>query len=389
MDATRQKIVRLIYTHMIGESSAQEEAELQNWLQADVRNQIFFEEMLHSEDFYETYRQYKCINKKAAYKKFTRKTQRRSFERTALKYVAIFILPLVMAVFFLWQHDFFDEIIATNKTSIHPGGTKATLKLADGRIVELLSQDSSGVIKSGTDTRIMKTDSGIVYINDCTLITETNFNELSVPRGGEYRLTLSDGTKVYLNSQTFLRYPETFQKGRREVFLIGEAFFEVANDPDRPFYVETNDIEVKVLGTSFNINTRNCEQIQTTLVTGSIELRVLSDGEKVLLKPNQMAEFNSYTHQLELKNVFTYNYTAWRFGEFAFDKAPLDEIMEQISMWYVTEISYENEYLKKKRFTGIVNRFADVIDVLSLLEGTTSVKFKIQGDTIIVQDNIQ
>ena len=108
MDATRQKIVRLIYTHMIGESSAQEEAELQNWLQADVRNQIFFEEMLHSEDFYETYRQYKCINKKAAYKKFTRKTQRRSFERTALKYVAIIILTLVMDFFFLWQHYFFD-----------------------------------------------------------------------------------------------------------------------------------------------------------------------------------------------------------------------------------------------------------------------------------------
>ena len=385
MDTTRQKMVRHIYLHMIGKISDQEEAELQNWLQQDARNQIFFEEMLRSEDFHKIYQQYKSINKETAYKKFTRKTQKRSFGRIILKYAAILFLPLALAISFLWQRNLPQATITTNEMTILPGGTKATLKLADGRLIEL-SKDSSGVIKSGTDTKIMKTDSGIVYINDSMPITETNFNELNVPRGGEYKLILSDGTTVFLNSQTHLRYPETFQKERREVLLTGEAFFEVAKDSNRPFYVKTNDIEIKVLGTSFNINTYHRDRIQTTLVSGAVELRALSTGKEILLKPNQMAEFNSNTQEIELKEVYAYNYTAWRLGEFVFDKAPLDEIMERLSMWYVTEIFYENENLKKKRFTGVITRFTNVIDVLSLLEATTSVQFKIKGDTIIVQD---
>ncbi len=386
MDRNKERIVRLIYLHMIGDISSAEEEELKDWIDRDAWNQKFFDEVSRGEDLVDVYRQYNQIDRKFALKRFENRMRgKRWVWRDVMKYAAMFVLPVTLALLVLWNGWEGRSGKECEQERIGPGGMKAVLKLADGQQVKLL-RDSMQVIASGVAVQIVKTDSGIVYVKENALIEENSFNELETPRGGEYRLTLADGTMVYLNSETRLRYPVTFAKDRREVFLTGEAFFEVAKESERPFHVVMGDMEVKVYGTSFNINTYHSERVQTTLVSGRVGILVRSTGQEVLLAPNQMAEFDTYSKEVNVENVYTYNYVAWKFGEFVFDKESLGEIMERLNMWYDTKVFYENENLKKKRFTGIITRFADVSDVLSLIEATTSVHFRLKGNVIIVTE---
>lgn len=386
MDRNKERIVRLIYLHMIGDISSAEERELEDWIDRDSRNQSFFDEVSGGKDFVDVYRQYNQIDRKLAFKRVEDRIMgKRRIWREVMKYAALFVLPMALVLFMLWNGGGDRAGKECVQVRIVPGGMKAVLKLADGQQVKLL-KDSMQVITSGVAVQIVKTDSGIVYMEENALIEENSFNELETPRGGEYRLTLADGTVVYLNSETRLRYPVTFAKDKREVFLTGEAFFEVAKESERPFYVVMGDMEVKVYGTSFNINTYHAERVQTTLVCGRVGILVRSTGQEVLLAPNQMAEFDIRSKEVNVEEVYAYNYVAWKFGEFVFDKESLGEIMERLNMWYDTKVFYENENLKKKRFTGIITRFADVSDVLSLIEATTSVHFKLKGNVIIVTE---
>ena len=208
-----------------------------------------------------------------------------------------------------------------------------------------------------------------------------------VPRAGEYSLTLSDGTRVWLNSDSEIRYPVAFGKDRRTVFLSGEAYFEVEKDAERPFYVVLHDMEVKVYGTSFNVNTHYQGKILTTLVEGKVGIRVKSTGAESILQPNQMAEFNREKEEVEVTDVDTYYYTAWRAGEFVFQNETIEEIMDRLCRWYDMEVFYANNDVRGKRFTGVIARFTNVADVLHLIGETATVQFNLKGDVITVSDS--
>ena len=213
---------------------------------------------------------------------------------------------------------------------------------------------------------------------------EEIFNTLVIPVGGLYELELSDGTRVWLNSVSQLRYPVQFTGKERKVYLSGEAYFDVKTDSLRPFVVESEGMDVRVYGTEFNVTAYQDEKLRTTLVQGKVGIKV--DGEKeLLLRPGQMAEYDAQTKHLEVQEVNTYLYTAWIEGTFAFKDETIEEIMGRLSRWYDLNVFYANEEVKKQLYDGIIPQVKDFEDVLRIIEGTATIHFEIKGNTVIVR----
>lgn len=213
---------------------------------------------------------------------------------------------------------------------------------------------------------------------------EEIFNTLVIPVGGLYELELSDGTRVWLNSVSQLRYPVQFTGKERKVYLSGEAYFDVKTDSLRPFVVESGGMNVRVYGTEFNVTAYQDEKLRTTLVQGKVGIKV--DGEKeLLLRPGQMAEYDAQTKHLEVQEVNTYLYTAWIEGTFAFKDETIEEIMGRLSRWYDLNVFYANEEVKKQLYDGIIPQVKDFEDVLRMIEGTATIHFEIKGNTVIVR----
>ena len=213
---------------------------------------------------------------------------------------------------------------------------------------------------------------------------EEIFNTLVIPVGGLYELELSDGTRVWLNSVSQLRYPVQFAGKERKVYLSGEAYFDVKTDSLRPFVVESGGMNVRVYGTEFNVTAYRDEKLRTTLVQGKVGIKV--DGEKeLLLRPGQMAEYDAQTKHLEVQEVNTYLYTAWIEGTFAFKDETIEEIMGRLSRWYDLNVFYANEEVKKQLYDGIIPQVKDFEDVLRIIEGTATIHFEIKGNTVIVR----
>lgn len=279
------------------------------------------------------------------------------------------------------------EPIAAEMNKV-PGQAEVELFLASGAKVIL---GKNNIHVEGSVEKGIRNDSSQRLSYASASIKETGaeeevYNTLKVPVSGFYRLELADGTRVWLNSVTELRYPVEFSGKERKVYLSGEAYFEVTRNPSRPFIVETSGIRVKVYGTDFNINTHDPEIIRTTLVNGEIGVKIINTGEESVLHPNQTAEYSCSMQKLNIKkDIDTYIHTAWKDGKFIFEKESIEKIMERLYRWYGISAVYENEDVKKQIFSGVMTRFARVEDVLHLIAGTATVDFEIKGNTVFVK----
>ena len=222
------------------------------------------------------------------------------------------------------------------------------------------------------------------HVNETGMEDSLVFNTLIVPKGGEYSLELPDGTVVWVNSESALRFPEKFTSNRREVFLEGEAYFEVTKDTTRSFIVEANGMEVKVYGTQFNVNTRRDDQIQTTLVEGSVSVKPKGLAE-VMLKPNQQAVFNKLAGRVSVRDVDVMSYVAWQRGNYYFENKSIGEILDELSLWYDIQVFFVNNEVRNERFSGYLPRYEEIDRLLSLIEKTSHVQFEIKGRVIIVR----
>ena len=210
------------------------------------------------------------------------------------------------------------------------------------------------------------------------------YHTLAVPVGGEYHFTLVDGTRVWVNSASEVRFPNCFSGERREIYVKGEVYLEVARDEEHPFVVHAGENEVRVLGTRFNLTAYPDEQkVVTTLVEGSVEFR--NDQSSIRLKPGEQSVLDRATNKLEKQKVDVSIYTSWVSGTFEYERMSLFDITRQLSRWYDVEFVYEAEEFRNHPFTGIVKRDQSLEDVLSLIEKTTNIKFKILGRTIIIK----
>jgi ferric-dicitrate binding protein FerR (iron transport regulator) len=268
---------------------------------------------------------------------------------------------------------------------IAPGGSKAILTLADGSEV-VLEDASNGDITKQKNVTISKTKNGqLVYrVGGDAQPAENKipaFNTIKTPVGGQYRVVLSDGTKVWLNSGSSIKFPVTFIGNERSVEIEGEAYFEVARDKKRPFKVLSDNQVVEVLGTHFNVNAyRDEPNIKTTLAEGSV--KVSSDGISNTIIPGQQIRLSRKSHAMNIVAVDTDAATSWKDGLFVFNDEGIHSIMRKISRWYGVDVVFQNDINEK--FGGVISRFENVSQVLKILEVTETIHFKIEKRRIIV-----
>ena len=262
-----------------------------------------------------------------------------------LRYAAI-LIPFFFAVYFIYQRNTNVEPKFQALSAIQPGTSKAILELADGSTVNLEKEDKQ--IAEYDGTIVQNTQKQLIYkpAEQKQNPGKIRYNTVKIPRGGEYRLTLSDGTKVWLNAETILKYPVTFSKKAREIFMEGEAFFEVAKNADCPFIVHTSALKVNVLGTSFNIRAYPDEKVSTTtLVSGRVSLIESDNHKEYNLTPNDQAIVSDQETVIQKVNVN--QFTAWKNGRILFEENTLEEIFNDLSRWYNIEISYADEGSKR------------------------------------------
>lgn len=296
---------------------------------------------------------------------------------------ASIILALSAGTYFILHKNQAGQQITSNqiKNDILPGSNKAILTLSNGQRISL-TDAKNGTIATQAGKNIQKTANGlIVYDNTHSNHTteEISFNTIETPRGGEYQVVLPDGTKVWLNAASSLKYPASFANAtERKVTLTGEGYFEVAKDKSRPFIVNSNKQDVKVLGTHFDINSYNDEpSTKTTLLEGSIQL-----NNSTILKPGEQAELKS-NGNIAVNEVNTSKFIAWKNGKFVFDDENIQSVMRKLSRWYNVAVVYDGN-VSDRTFTGSISRFDNISKILDKITYTQAVHFKIEGRRITV-----
>lgn len=269
------------------------------------------------------------------------------------------------------------ETVTIAIDSIRPGSVKAELITARGVSMPLDSCDSPS--SPLPISRRLAANASPVTLRPEELC-------LDVPRGGEFKVMLSDSTIVWLNSESQLRFPEEFDAGERRVSLTGEAYFEVHPDPVRPFYVESAGQLVRVYGTKFDIKAYPDEQtVYTTLESGSISLRPLGGkGGELFLSPGQQALFDHADCGVEMKEVKTSVITGWRHGRFVFEEQTLDNIMRDLSRWYDFRYEFADTSLRDMVFLGSIPRYSDFRTAITILEKCGPIRFTADNDKIVI-----
>lgn len=308
--------------------------------------------------------------------------EKRSIKQIALQWgsVAAVLALIGFAAYTMYERNSVIEIkdgTQVYNQDIPAGGNRATMLLSDGTTVEL-SEDKEEIIAVNGNYRY---EDGTPLMEDVSSVQSA---VLRTPQGGQYRVVLSDGTKVWLNSASSLTYPTRFVGDKRQVRLIGEAYFEVAKDMNKPFEVLNEEQVVEVLGTSFNISAYPEEKVvKTTLLEGRVKIGIPGSEMFRLLQPNQQSTTMLGSSTIAVKQVDTESAIAWKNGYFMFDDEDFESIMKKIAKWYDVDIVYESKP-KNIAFIGTVSRSKNISEVLHALERTGKVKFKISGRTITV-----
>ena len=381
------RIVRLLQLYLLGDITEEERQELEDWCEEAPRNRKLFEQICQEDLFSKERYVYEKIHDTKAFSVFEKRVRKVSSRSIGnwWKYAAVLLFPILVVGSWKLMHETEQvSIVASSVAPIQPGCSQAVLVLDDGRKV-FLKEEEEGVISEDKEITVTGEKDRLVYTSsEGKNVDEIRFNELEVPRGGEYKVRLADGTLVYLNSATRMKYPVKFDEKERKVYLSGEAYFEVAKDPERPFFVEMEGVEVRVYGTSFNVNTHQKGNIQTVLVKGSIGVKVLSSGMESVIRPGQMAEFKQGNTKVDVKDVNVAVYTDWKDGIFRFENQRLEDILTVLSNWYDVDVFYQTPSVKELHFSGYMERYKDVRVILDAITLSTGVTFSIQGKTIIV-----
>ncbi|HEV2481195.1 MAG TPA: FecR domain-containing protein [Puia sp.] len=273
------------------------------------------------------------------------------------------------------------------RQKITPGTNKAVLTLANGQQI-MLNDAQKGTLGLQGNTKVIKLDTGALQYTAQAAgapaesgVLGPMYNTIATPRGGQYQVVLADGTKVWLNAETSLRFPTAFTGRDRVVELTGEAYFEVAANKDKPFIVRAAGTETRVLGTHFNIMAYADEgAVKTTLLEGAVSMG--QGGQRALLQPGEQGQFEPDKGIIARREVNTRAVVAWKDGYYYFDRTPVQSVMRQIARWYDVQIVYKGS-APKDEIVGRIPRSADVTEVLHIME-LIGIRFNIDGKTIIV-----
>ena len=381
-------IARLIARYLSDEIGEEEQAELTRWRDESPENERLFQEICKEENIKQNMQKRQTFHAEDGWEGVQRKIQRHRFRHRILnicKYAAIFIFPVAIATVAIYKSGNEPQPLSQVEEQIVPGGKKAVLILDNGEAIDLKS--TSGVELKEKDGTVIQVDSTVLNYQQAPARTSEKlaYNKVNVPRGGEYQLMLSDGSKVQLNSMSSIRFPVQFAQDCRLVELEGEAYFEVSKT-GQPFIVQTKGMKIEVLGTTFNISAYANEEYQTTLVSGSVKVQT-ENGSNRILKPSEQACITPGSNQINVRNVDTAFYTSWIHGKINFKDQRLDDIMKTLARWNDMDVVYENEATKELRFGCYVNRYNEITPLVKLLEQTGRVTVTVEGKTIKIFTN--
>lgn len=300
------------------------------------------------------------------------------------------VIIMIAAGAYWWQNAPRPDhsMVVIKNSQVVPGGNKATLTLANGRMIVLDSAANGALARQG-NTQVIKLDNGELAYNADAQPGTVDINTLSTPRGGQYQVNLPDGSRVWLNAASSLTYPTAFTGKERTVTLTGEAYFEVAGNAAQPFYIKMpaprpggKDAKVEVLGTRFNINAYGDETgISTTLLEGAV--KVTSEEQLQVLKPGQQALVSTGGSIQLIADADVELAMAWKNGEFRFRRTDITSIMNQLSRWYNFQVKYEG-VLPTMRYSGSIGRNAKLTEVLEMLRMLTGARFEVNGNIVKV-----
>ena len=384
------QLARIIAASLKGNANDEEQRTLREWLSVSTRNKKIYDEFKDGKRLEQKIVESQQINWKNDYQHFITKRQRTRKNRrmkTIIRYAAILTLPIVAAGIFLLQKNDRQTIVSISEV-IKPGEHKAVLITGGGERITL-SDSTLSPIQEQNGMIVNVTNNKVSYIlPEDSLCTQGSpiFNTLQIPRGGEYFLTLADGTEVWLNAETEIRYPVQVTGDKRVVYLDGEAYFTVAPDKNKPFTVVSTHASVSVLGTQFNFRAYPDERdVQTTLVSGSVIMQSEKYKQQIKLVPGEQGVLEKNSAKLMKQEVNTYLYTAWKDGHFAFRDARLEDLFNILARWYDLSVFYQSPEAKDIRFTGDLNKTDDFKSILKIIEQNERVIFTVNQRTVFIQ----
>jgi transmembrane sensor len=389
-------IADLIAKKIKGVISPEEEQELDSWIKEDPENLLVYTRASDPKKQLDRLEIYGLFNKESAWAAMEDKISGtktiRFTPQKVFRYAAAIMLPLLIAGGFAYKYLNRSQVqtIAEIDHVFQPGSQKAVLILSDGGSVEL---DEGKALEN-----LQEGDASINILNSLLSYTSADqessrpdiiYNELRTPRGGGYQLRLADGTGVWLNAGSSIRFPVSFTEDTRKVYLEGEAYFEVSHNGS-PFIVSSGDMDVRVLGTSFNISAYADEpQFKTTLVEGKVSVELKGQGDSLskslVLSPDHQAVFNRSESELSNVEVNTSLYTSWMRGKLEFHNESLDLVMKRLARWYDFEYEFENPQAKEFHFSARLNNGENISNIIEMLEMTTDVKFELRDQKIVIQ----
>ena len=373
-------IRRLIQLDLVGGLSPEEKGKLEDWINESEEHRLLFCKIKKQLSINEI-RNYLQTDVEDAWKKVREKTfgapavrPRRGLKW--LKYAAVVIpVSLSLSLWYAWKEKMENKQATVARLS-------PVLTLDNGEKYQLDPEEQTEIYVD-EEVKAYQAGGGLIY--DTTARQEENkYNRIEVPRGSEYWIVLPDGTRVWLNAATELKYPVAFHAKERRVYLKGEAYFEVAPDKNRPFYVETEEVKIRVLGTVFDVNTHYTRGVRTVLVEGAVALE-WGDQKEIRMKPGELADFDRTTTEVTLKEVDVTSYISWKEGYFVFEDEPLEEIMHTLSLWYDKEFLFVGKRSRALHFSGHIKRYERIETILSAITDVTGVEFRMNGQIILIR----
>ncbi|MRT93721.1 FecR family protein [Ancylomarina sp. 16SWW S1-10-2] len=385
------RISYLLASSFVSDLNENDRVELDLWLNKKDENSKLRNEILDQNAFEQRAQQIDRIDMPKEWNRFqtqikpvTVSLQNRLTQ--ILKYAAVIVLPIGIALFILLNHESYVPQLANLPIEIAPGVKKAQLVLSTGERFEL-SDSTLNISNKQEGVEIKNQDSRLNYsATDGQLTQKAKYNTLIVGRGEEYQLALADGTQVWLNSESSLRYPVKFTGKNRRVELSGEAYFEVTHNAKKPFIVNTQEMNIEVLGTSFNVSAyADDATVHATLVEGKVRVHNnVGVVKKEILRPNQQFVFSKNDNSTRVNEVNASFYSAWKNGVFTFEDESLTSIMRKMERWYDIHVFFQGQDIQRLKFSGKIPKFNTCNDVLEMIGKTTHINFKVSKNKNVI-----
>lgn len=394
------KIAELIFRDLQGRLTGEEEDILRKWIALTPENRALYEKIIDEDTILARLKAYDEVNSEKAWEKIDsliseKNKNRRLHISHFMKYAAAVLIPaLLITYIYVRKHGYDRQNQVAHTVEILPGTQRAILTLSDGKQIELNVSGQEAVIKEN-EVNIHNASKTLRYLEDTTQKNEFGeiaYNTLATPKGGEYYLELTDGTKIWLNADSKLRYPTLFAKDERRVFLEGEAYFEVKKNPAKPFIVDAYEMETRVLGTSFNITAYSDDKnMATTLAEGAVKVSIVSntadESANLVLKPGEQAVLEKESNTFNILKVDTETYTAWKEGKFVIANEELESIMRRLGRWYNFETQFTSPETRYLHFSGTIGRYDTIESILEMISLTTKISFEIKDKVVYVTKN--